>query len=131
MQIKLNWDKMGIMTTLICAIHCALLPLIMTSLPVLGVNIIDNTWFEWAMIGLAFVVGVYSLYHGFIRHHRNFLPVVLFAIGFVFLLLKQVYHTYPLEYILLALAVVLIISAHYINYRMCHKSRCRSPHHAH
>ena len=50
MQLKLNWGQGGIMTSVICAIHCALLPLIITSLPVLGVNIIHNAYFEWGMI---------------------------------------------------------------------------------
>jgi len=39
---------------LACAIHCALLPLILTSLPLFGVELIDNIAFEYGMIVLAF-----------------------------------------------------------------------------
>lgn len=129
MKIKLNWDAMGIATSIACAIHCALLPILMSSLPVFGINIIHNDFFEWGMIGLAFSVGVYSLYHGFIRHHRSLVPVLIFSVGFVFLVLKQFYR--PHESFLLIIAVILIISAHYYNYRLCHKSKCASPHHVH
>jgi hypothetical protein len=129
MQLKLNWDRVGIMTSVICAIHCALLPLIITSLPVLGVNIIHNAYFEWGMIFLAYAVGSYSLYHGFIRHHRQWTPVILFTVGCVFLAAKQ--FTESWQYVFLLLAVILIISAHYMNYRLCHRSKCKSPHHSH
>lgn len=129
MNIKLNWDALGIGTSVACAIHCALLPVIVTSLPVFGINIIHNSFFEWGMIALAFVVGVYSLYHGYITHHRSFIPVLIFAVGFIFLVLKQFFIRF--EYLFLAIAVLLIITAHYKNYRLCQKSKCASPHHQH
>ncbi|MBS1509581.1 MAG: MerC domain-containing protein [Bacteroidetes bacterium] len=129
MKLKLNWDAVGIATSVVCAIHCALLPVIVTSLPVLGVNIVHNGVFEWSMIGLAFIVGSYSLFHGYHVHHHSLSPVLLFSAGFIFLILKQFYSKQ--EYLFLAIAVVLIISAHYYNYRLCHKSKCSSPHHQH
>ena len=127
--MKLNWDKMGIATSIVCAIHCALLPALTATLPVFGIDIVDNLYFEWGMIALAFFVGVYSLYHGFIKHHRNLKPVYIFIAGFVFLVLKQFFHQY--EYLFLTIAVLLIITAHFYNYRLCHQSKCASPHHAH
>ena len=129
MNIKLNWDAMGIATSVACAIHCALLPVLLTTLPIFGVNIIHNLFFEWGMIILAFLVGSYSLFHGFIKHHRSYLPVIIFSIGFIFLVLKQ--FVLPYEYLVLAIAVTLIITAHYYNYRLCHQSKCASPHHKH
>ena len=133
MNIKLNWDALGIVTSIACAIHCALLPVLMSTLPVFGINIIDNIYFEWGMILLAFVVGSYSLFHGYIKHHRNLLPVYIFSVGFFLLVIKQFFHKseYRLDYWLLAGAVLLIISAHYYNYRLCNKSKCASPHHKH
>lgn len=84
MKIKLNWDALGIGTSMVCAIHCALLPVLVSSLPVLGINIIHNGFFEWGMIVLAFMVGVYSLFHGFVKHHRSYLPMFIFSVGFIF-----------------------------------------------
>lgn len=120
---------MGIVTSVACAIHCALLPVLMTSLPIFGINIIHNAVFEWGMIGLAFLVGAYSLYHGYTRHHHSLVPILIFAGGFVFLIIKQILHQYEIWF--LAPAVALIISAHYYNYRLCHLSKCASPHHQH
>lgn len=120
---------MGIATSVLCAIHCALLPLIATSLPLFGINIVHNSYFEWSMIGLAFLVGVYALIHGYIRHHRSLAPVLVFTVGFTFLVLKQFFPS--VEYLFLAIAVCLIIGAHYYNYRLCTQTRCTSEHHSH
>ena len=129
MNVKINWDGLGIFTSVACAIHCAILPLIATSLPLFGVNIIHNGYFEWTMIGIAFVIGSYSLFHGYIKHHRSLLPVAIFSVGFIFLIAKQFFA--GLEIALLIPAVMLIISAHYFNYRLCQKSKCASLHHKH
>lgn len=122
MSKRVNWDAMGILASVICAIHCALLPLFLTSLPLLGVNIIHNQGFELMMIGIAFLVGAYALYHGFKKHHSNYLPIILFALGMLFLLAKQVWHSAELW--LLTPAVAFILSAHFINYRLSSKVAC-------
>jgi hypothetical protein len=129
MEIKFNWDAFGIATSLACAIHCAILPLTLGSLPLFGVNIIHNLAFEWFMIALAFAIGSYALIHGFFKHHRNLAPVLCFVFGFLLLVLKQFF--VEAEYWLLVPAVILIICAHYYNYRLCHKTGCSSPHHKH
>ena len=130
MALKTNWDFFGIATSVGCAIHCAILPLIVTTLPVFGINIIHNSFFEWGMIALAFFVGAYSLYHGYRKHHRNTFPVILFSAGAAFLVMKQFFSQQ--EYLFLTLAVCLIIYAHLLNYRYCRQSKvCNSPHHVH
>lgn len=129
MNFKLNWDALGIGTSILCAIHCALLPVLMGSLPVFGVNIIHNLAFEWSMIAIAFAVGSYSLFHGYIKHHRSLVPVLIFSVGFIFLVLKQFFAQYEVPFLIIA--VVLIICAHFYNYRLCHRSKCSSPHHKH
>jgi hypothetical protein len=124
MRYKINWDALGIGASLACAIHCALLPLFLTSLPLFGLNIIHNQAFEIIMILLALTIGTFSLSHGYRKHHHSPLPLLIFFSGFVFLVLKQFYITF--ETWLLVPAVILIISAHLLNYR-----NCRVHNHAH
>ena len=119
MNIKLNWDAFGIATSLACAIHCALLPLVLTSLPLFGINIIENLSFEYLMIAIAFAVGSYSLYHGRKKHHHNWVPLGIFSVGMVLLLAKVTWHEWRLW--LLIPAVICIVSAHFLNYRLCRK----------
>lgn len=119
-MFRINYDALGITASLACAIHCAILPLMLTSLPVFGINIIHNYFFEYGMIGLAFVIGMYALYHGYKKHHHKTLPVLFFTAGISFLLLKELFHNYHVW--LLIPAVALIVAAHYINYRLCRKA---------
>lgn len=117
MKFKINWDALGIATSLACAIHCAILPLFIASLPLFGINIIENHSFEYGMIALAFVIGVYALWHGYRRHHHRVLPLVLFSLGIAFLILKQAIHDFHL--IILIPAVIFIVAGHWLNYRFC------------
>ncbi len=114
---KINWDTLGIAASLACAIHCAFLPLFFTSVPIFGTDLIENIVLEIVMVILAFAIGVYSLYHGFRKHHHTLLPIVVFLIGFSFLVLKLFFVQY--ENWLLVPAVTGIVSAHMINFRAC------------
>jgi hypothetical protein len=117
MKMHINWDALGITTSLACAIHCALLPLFLTSLPIFGVEIIENTTLEIIMIAIAFVIGIYSLYHGWKKHHHSLIPIVVFSFGFFFLVTKVFFVEY--ERWLLIPAVAGIIAAHILNYKSC------------
>jgi len=117
MKLKLNWDALGIGASLACAIHCALLPLFISSLPLFGINIIHHTGFEAGMIVLALAIGTYSLWHGYRKHHHSLAPLSLFFTGFIFLVLKQFFIHF--ETWLLVPAVLFIITAHYLNFRFC------------
>ena len=117
MKLRINWDAVGISASLACAIHCALLPLFFTSLPLFGINIIENKLFEAFMILLAFGIGVFALYHGYRKHHHRRLPLVVLSAGFLFLTLKEFISGIGLW--LLIPAVLLIVSAHLLNYHYC------------
>jgi len=129
MALKINWDALGVATSVACAIHCAVLPIVISALPIFGINIIHNQVFEWSMIAIAFCVGSYSLFHGYIKHHRSFTPILIFTVGFIFLVLKQFFMS--LEYWFLAIAVSMIVTAHFFNYRACQRSKCASSNHKH
>lgn len=117
---KINWDALGITTSVACAVHCAVLPLMLTSLPVFGIDIIDNISFEYFMISMAFLIGCYALYHGYRKHHHNLLPVITFSTGILLLFAKQAWHSWQLW--LLVPAVICICGSHYLNYHLCKKT---------
>lgn len=117
MKLKITWDALGITTSVACAIHCAILPLFVSVLPLFGTNIIHNMTFEAVMVLLAFCIGLYALYHGYQKHHHRKLPLLLFSAGIILLTLKLFFIHY--ETWLLIPAVVLIVSAHFFNYRFC------------
>ena len=132
MRLKINWDAWGIAASLACAIHCAILPLFIAALPLFGANIIDNKAVEIVMIIVALLIGSIALHHGYKGHHHKRLPLVLFIAGMLFLVLKEVWHDFHLIFLLPA--VLLIVTAHYLNYRFCrahngaHKEDCHHDH---
>lgn len=117
MKQRINWDAIGIGASTACAIHCALLPLFLTSLPLFGINIIHNPFFEAGMILLAFCIGTYALYHGFRKHHHNWRPLILFNSGIILLILKLFLSEYEIWFLIPG--VTFIIIAHFLNYRFC------------
>jgi len=119
-----NWDAIGISASLACAIHCALLPLFFSSLPLLGINILHNYQFEFGMILVSFAIGAYSLYHGYKKHHHSFKPIILFSVGIAIMFSRMVFR--EIELYLLFPAAILIIYAHVNNHM-----RCRVHNHAH
>jgi hypothetical protein len=119
-----NWDAIGISASLACAIHCALLPLFFSSLPLLGINILHNYQFEFGMILVSFAIGAYSLYHGYKKHHHSFKPIILFSIGIAIMFSRMLFR--EIELYLLIPAAVLIIYAHVNNHM-----RCKVHNHAH
>ncbi|WP_447641438.1 MULTISPECIES: MerC domain-containing protein [Chitinophagaceae] len=115
MKLKVNWDKIGVTTSLVCAIHCLALPLLLTSLPILGIDVVDNIGVEIAMIVLAFLVGIVALAKGR-KEYRSYLPIGFFVVGIGCLVLKEVFHEW--HNLILIPAVVFILLAHYTNYKM-------------
>ncbi len=117
MKLRINWDALGITTSVACAIHCAVLPLFFSALPLFGINILHNPFFEGGMVALAFAIGGWSLSHGFRKHHHQALPFILFSSGIILLVFKLFF--VHVETWLLIPAVILIVTAHFINYRHC------------
>ena len=117
MRLHINWNALGISAALACAIHCALLPLFLSTLPLFGINILDNIYFESGMIIIALAIAGTTLWHGYKRHHHSLLPLFSFLVGMVLLILKHFYISYILW--LVIPSSVLIILAYYLNWRLC------------
>jgi len=115
---RINFDALGIIASIACAVHCAILPLLLSSLPLFGTNIINNNMFETGLILLSLAVGIIALRHGSHLHSQSRLPVILFTSGIILLLVKQFTGHRHLLWFLIP-AVVLIVSAHLLNYRQC------------
>jgi hypothetical protein len=69
------------------------------------------------MIALAAGIGLYSLTHGFKRHHHTRLPILVFSLGILMLILKQLFHEHQILFLIPG--VLAIISAHIMNIRFC------------
>ena len=117
---SINPDALGATVSVACAIHCAILPLVIAALPTLRLN----TFFEYGMILLAFLIGAGALRHGYRKHHRHLMPSTLFVTGMILLIAKEIWQAQ--ELIFLAFALPLILGAHAWNYRLCRRNQAFS-----
>lgn len=124
-------DRVGAMASLICAVHCAIMPLIVTLLPLLGLSFLADSRVEWALVGLSAVLGVTSLCLGY-REHRSRRALGVLGAGLSLLALGRILegmHIGPWGVPLVVLGGLLMAGAHLLNRKLC--NNCRICHHDH
>ncbi|PSL49541.1 MerC mercury resistance protein [Chitinophaga niastensis] len=117
---KMNLDTLGIGASLICAVHCALLPLLLTVLPLLGSHMLENEKLEYGLLSLSFLIGCVALGRGYFRRHRRMVPLLLFAVGFALLMTGHfLYAAGWWPPVIIAIGAAIITGAHMLNLRKC------------
>lgn len=112
--------------SLLCAVHCALLPVALVVLPSVGLALAFNDRVEWAFVTVASLVGASSLIRGF-RIHRVALPLMLLAPGLALLwggiAWAPLHHAAVPHALAMALGGSLVAVAHYANLRHSRRAR--------
>ena len=115
-----RWDQLGIAASLVCALHCATVPLLLPLLGAWGLGFFSGPAFELGMIALAAALGLFAVAAGFWRHHRQVYPLYLLAVGFLFLgVAKGGLVVDGWEGVLLPAGAVFIAVAHGLNWWLC------------
>jgi hypothetical protein len=108
-------DQAGMTASIACAIHCAALPFVITTLPLFGLGFLAHSWVELTMICISLVIGIWSLSTSYPKH-RKLLPVAILVLGFV-LIGSGHYLVEDLEAILIPLGGLTIAAAHFVNWK--------------
>ncbi|WP_256003421.1 MerC domain-containing protein [Pedobacter deserti] len=109
-------DQLGITASVGCAIHCAALPLMVTSLPLIGMEFLASPWVETSMIVLSVIIAVTSLSTTY-KRHRNTTPLLALLCGFA-LIASGHFLWHEAEALLIPLGGITIAAAHYINWKL-------------
>ncbi|MEE1943790.1 MerC domain-containing protein [Pedobacter sp. KR3-3] len=109
------FDKVGMSASAACAIHCALLPIVLTLLPIVGLEFLANPMIELSMIVLSLALACIALSSAY-QKHRRVLPFVILMLGFCFIALGHLIE--GLESYLIPLGGLLIAIAHFINLKL-------------
>jgi len=75
-------DYAGIGASILCAIHCAAMPLIVGFLPAMGLSIMAHPSFHQWMAGICSLIAITAFVPGW-RLHRHSLPIVVAGIGLI------------------------------------------------
>jgi hypothetical protein len=78
-------DFFGFWASALCALHCALMPVVLGISALGGLAFLASPWAEGLMLGSSGLLAATSLLPSW-RKHRQWLPLALAAAGFAFLL---------------------------------------------
>jgi hypothetical protein len=115
-------DAAGATASLLCAVHCALMPLLVSVLPLIGLSFLVDERTEWALVALSAVLGISSLSLGY-REHRSPRALIILGIGLVLLATGRILEERGVEVGGVAVVVLgglTLAAAHIVNRRLCH-----------
>ncbi|MFD0764312.1 MerC domain-containing protein [Mucilaginibacter lutimaris] len=110
-------DNIGMTASTLCAIHCAAVPVLFTSLPLVGLGFLANPLVEWVMITIALVVGVSSIGNSYFKEHHRILPLALLIAGFLIIIIGHLFTKGWIEAVIVPVGGLTIALAHFVNYK--------------
>lgn len=115
-------DRFGATASFLCAVHCAVLPLVIAVLPMLGLGFLADHRFERFFVIFAGVLALSTLIVGF-RRHQSFRAFWFLLPGIVLLVagvVVDVDHATVGHAVLVSIGGTLVALAHLVNLRMAH-----------
>ncbi|MBI3926147.1 MAG: MerC domain-containing protein [Armatimonadetes bacterium] len=118
-----SWDVLGVWVTSLCLVHCAVLPLLVVSLPLFFADDHEQ-WVHWLLTLVAVPIGALALVPGYRRHRQSL--VLLLGVGGVSLMIASTLLAELVHegfHVAGAMGAVALIAAHLLNVRQC---RCNA-----
>jgi hypothetical protein len=84
-------DKAGVTASFLCAIHCAIMPFLVTVLPLVGLSFLASEPVEWGLLAASGTLGTLSLCAGFREHKRRRVFAVL-GVALALLVAGRIFH---------------------------------------
>jgi intracellular septation protein A len=125
--MKINVDKIGMFSSLTCAIHCTIMPLIVTMLPIIGLSLLATEEFEWMLLIGSAMLGIISLCFGF-KKHKSLKALSFLSTGLALIVIGRLthHHYHSLKFLHLDLYVLFLITggvlvsfSHWLNNKLC------------
>jgi hypothetical protein len=87
-------DKLGVSLSVMCAIHCAVWPLLLTIFPLVGAEAFHNHTFELLLVGSSAGIAGYTLFKDYANQHRKTGAILIAVAGFILITLSH-FHYIP------------------------------------
>lgn len=119
-------DRIGGTASVVCAVHCALMPAIFPFLPLLGIAWLADERVEWGLLVTTAVVATAAIGRGYL-HHRRRSPAALVLTGLAFVLAGRLSEQagWFIAPVLMAVGGVTVALGHWQN----HRASCQCPCH--
>lgn len=120
-------DRLSIGASVVCAVHCAVLPLLLTLSPAIALFMGDEHYFHWILVWLVLPTSFIAALMG-CRRHRDLLVMAGIGLGLVLLVATAIYGHDLLgengERIATVCAAFLLAVSHWRNYTLCRRQDC-------
>ncbi len=114
-------DDWGIRASLLCSIHCALMPILILSSVMVGWQVEQLERLESPLFLIAAIIGLLSIFQTYFNQ-KKIRPVLLLMIGLILILTGGIVHTLWLETSLRVSGSLFIVFAHHTNKRVTKQS---------
>jgi hypothetical protein len=117
-------DLISSLAALLCAVHCVALPLFFSTLPLFGIEIIENTWLELGTILISLMIGGSAIYKGYFHFHKSRWIAGLFLLGMALMVTGNFVALESTEYLFKIAGAVLLLISHIANWKKSHQKKC-------
>lgn len=108
--------RISAILAVVCAIHCALMPLVITLLPLVGMQFLASHEVEIVLLGLGLGFGIYGVGKGFLTH-SNRLPLAVVLLGVALVLSGLFFVPESMEPFFVSGGALLVGAAQVLNIR--------------
>lgn len=121
-------DRAGMIASITCAIHCMIMPLVITLVPIFGLSLFATEGFEWTLLMISAVLGITSLCFGF-KKHKSYRAFSFLGIGLTLIVIGRLMHEhinhlqvfhFDLYLLFLVIGAILVALSHWLNNKLCH-----------
>ncbi|MEL6719059.1 MAG: MerC domain-containing protein [Bacteroidota bacterium] len=116
----INLDFLGFSASLLCAIHCISLPLLLSIGALSGLAWLENELLEQGIILFSFVVASWSIGQSYFKYRIKLDAIAMVFVGFGFIFCAH-FLAENLEPILMMIGGLCVAFAHYLNWKMVNR----------
>jgi hypothetical protein len=117
----LTIEKIGVLLSIACAVHCLTLPIFLFFAPYLAASFAFSSNLEWILVISSFVLAAFILVLDYRKHHQP-LPLYFLGFGIIIKVLDLVLANQSYAWLFGILLGAVISIAYWVNYK--HKKTC-------
>ena len=112
-------DNISIGISALCVVHCIILPIFLSTLPLWGVEVLENPAIELITVLSTLLAGGWAIGKGYWKYHQHLFIPMLFITGLFSMTVANFMQSEALEMLLKGFGAILIVSAHISNWKKC------------
>lgn len=123
------WERIGAGLSFACAIHCIATPLLIAFLPMASSTLAHSHEIEYILLSISFIIVGLTNLIGFLKHHKQYAPIVYMLLGFSLVLSGHATDQFILEILLSLVGGGFIAFSLFKNHQSKHQqSNCSCSH---